>query len=90
MNIIFSKQEDLQLGSSSQYSTTAIKVLKAAKEKLTDESQVVVVDHSENYSFTVENSEHTVNPFIVYYKSATNQKINLFSVFLISMSPTNI
>lgn len=56
------------------------KYFKQLKETLPDESEVIVVgDFSENYSFIVqdtaqgfhwENSQCTVHPFVIYYKSA--------------------
>lgn len=55
---------------------------KELKENLSDESEAIIVgDFSENYSFIVqdaaqgfhwENSQCTVHPFVLYYKSGTN------------------
>lgn len=70
------------------------KYFKQLKENLPLDNEVIIVcDFSENYSFIVqdaaegfhwENSQCTVHPFVVYYKSAAQQKLDHFSVCFLS------
>lgn len=69
---------------------------KHLKEILPPESEAIIVgDFSENYSFIVqdaaqgyhwENSQCTVHPFVVYYKSTIHQELSHFSVCFLSPS----
>ena len=66
------------------------------KESLPTESEVVVVgDFSENYSFIVQddspgfhwdNSQCTVHPFVIYYRSYADQELSHFSVYFLFAS----
>ena len=69
---------------------------KQLKETLPPQSEVVIVgDFSENYSFIVQdaaqgfhwdNSQCTVHPFVIYYRSSANQELYHFSVCFLSAS----
>ena len=69
---------------------------KQLKESLPPESEVVIVgDFSENYSFIVQdaaqgfhwdNSQCTVHPFVIYYRSSVDKELSHFSVCFLSAS----
>lgn len=73
---------------------------KHLKETLPPESEAIIVgDFSENYSFIVqdaaqgfhwENSQCTVHPFVVYYKSTIHQELSHFSVCFLSLKHNTI